>query len=69
MGRRFVLVGYFVVIKRGTIMQLFLGTIFSAAFLMVQLQARPYINRSDDLLALASSFCLLMLFVCCTFYK
>ena len=69
MMRRFVLVGLFVVAQRGTVMQLFLGTTFCAVYLMVQLQARPYISRTDDFLGLSSSFCLLMLFSCCIFYK
>lgn len=51
------------------LLQLFIGTIFCAVYLMVQLQARPYLSESDNFLALGSSFSLLMLFVCCIFYK
>merc|ERR1719224_39687 len=36
---------------------------------MVQLQAKPYKSSSDDFLAAASSFALLMLFFCSTIYK
>ena len=36
---------------------------------MVQLQASPYKNRSDDYLAVASSFSLLMVFFCSIIYK
>ena len=43
-----------------TIMVLSVGTIASAAYLMVQLQAAPYKNQSDNYLAIASSFSLLM---------
>ena len=68
-GRRFVLVGLFVVVKPGTIIQIFVGTMFSAAFLMVQLQARPYRRASDNYLALASSFCVLILFTVSILYK
>jgi hypothetical protein len=38
MARRFVLVGLFVVIKPGTVTQLFLGSTCCAAYLMIQLQ-------------------------------
>ena len=36
---------------------------------MVQLQASPYKNQSDDYLAVASSFSLLMVFFCSIIYK
>ena len=36
---------------------------------MVQLQASPYKSQSDDYLATASSFSLLMVFFCCIIYK
>ena len=68
-GRRFVLVGLFVVVKPGTIIQIFVGTMFCAAFLMVQLQARPYTRAGDNYLALASSFCILILFTVSILYK
>lgn len=69
MARRLVLVGFLVVVEPGKIIQVFLGTTFSAAYLMIQLQAKPFVNRSDDYLALSSSFCLLMLFICSILYK
>ena len=46
-----------------------LGTVFSAAYLMVQLQTKPYLHESDDFFALASSFSMLVLFLCCMVYK
>ena len=46
-----------------------LGTIFCAAFLMIQLQTKPYLQESDDYFALASSFSMLVLFLCCMVYK
>ena len=64
MARKFLLVGIFVVVTPGTVMQVALGTIVSAAYLMVQLQASPYKSRSDDYLAVASSFGMLMVFMC-----
>ena len=69
MLRKFLLVGLFVVVQPGSIMQIALGTIVCASFLMVQLQAKPYKSKTDDFLAAASSFALLMLFFCSTIYK
>jgi len=69
MLRKFLLVGLFVTVMPGTIMQISLGTIVCAVYLMVQLQASPYKNRSDDYLAVASSFSLLMVFFCSIIYK
>ena len=50
-------------------MQLALGTIVAGAFLLIQQEAKPYKNPADDLLASASSFSLLMVFLCSIFYK
>jgi hypothetical protein len=50
-------------------MQIAAGTIVASVFLLVQLQAKPYRNSSDDLLASASSFSLVMVFLCSIFYK
>ena len=69
MARRFFLVGVFVDVAPGTITQVAIGTLFCALFLLVQLQASPYRSRSDDYLACASSFSLLVLFLCATIYK
>ena len=41
MMRKFLLVGLFVIVAAGTIIQISLGTLFSAAFLLVQVQAAP----------------------------
>ena len=69
MGRKFLLVGLFVTVEPGSIMQITLGTIVTAVFLMIQLQAKPYAHATDDYLATASSFGLLMLFVCSIIFK
>lgn len=69
MARRFFLVGFFVDFEPGTITQIVVGMLFCAAFLMFQLQAKPYRSNSDDYLACASSFSLLVLFICSTIYK
>eukprot|EP00966_Prymnesium_polylepis_P138517 3200459-Prymnesium_polylepis.1 len=50
MLRRFVLVGV-MVLYQNTMMQLVVGTLLAAAFLLFQVQASPYVNMSDDLLA------------------
>ena len=69
MLRKFLLVGLFVTLMPGTIMQVSVGTIVCATYLMIQLQASPYKNQSDDYLAVASSFSLLMVFFCSIIYK
>ena len=65
--RRFLLVGLFVIgpAKRGSVMQLVLATLVCLVYLMIQLLARPYRAASDDLLAIASSFLLLLFFLAC----
>lgn len=70
MARKFLLVGLFVWAPApGSITQLATGTIVCAVFLMVQLQAKPFQHYTDDYLATASSFGLLMLFICSIFFK
>ena len=69
MLRKFLLVGLFVTFKPGSVEQIAIGTVVCATYLMVQLQASPYKNPSDDYLAVASSFSLLMVFFCSVIYK
>ena len=70
MGRKFLLVGLFVwQPTQGSITQISVGTIVSAVYLMIQLQARPYKHATDDYLASASSFGLLMIFICSIIFK
>ena len=69
MLRKFLLVGLFVMLAPGTITQIAIATIVCAVFLLIQTQAKPFKNESDDYLATASSFALLMLFFCSTIYK
>ena len=45
MLRKLLLVGIFGLIEPGSILQIAVGTIFSAVYLMVQLQASPYKNQ------------------------
>jgi len=55
MLREFLLVGIFVTVEKGTILQITIGTVVSAAYLMIQVQAAPYNNQMDDHLAQASN--------------
>lgn len=64
MLRKFLLVGLFVTIEPGSMTQIALATIITAIFLLVQLQAKPYKNLSDDFLACVCSFALQMVFFC-----
>ena len=68
MGRRFVLVGL-LILYQDTMMQLILGTLLAATFLLVQLVASPYKETTDDLLASSSSFCLVVLFLVSIIFK
>ena len=60
MLRKFLLIGLFVIVEPGSILQISVGTITSAMYLMVQLRADPYRNKIDNNLASGSSFGLLM---------
>jgi len=68
MQRRFLLVGIMVLFQ-GPMMQLVIGTLLSATFMLFQVQARPYRQMSDDFLASTCSFGLVCIFVSCTIYK
>jgi hypothetical protein len=69
MLRRLCLVGVFVLIKRGSILQLVVGTAFCAAWLLLQMQAAPYAALGVEALASGCSFGLLMLFLSCLIFK
>ena len=69
MARRFVLVGLFVLIEQGSLVQVVVGTLFCAVFLTIQLQVAPYRELADNQLALSSSVSLLVFFLCCIVYK
>mmetsp|Transcript_12124 Transcript_12124/g.31431 ORF Transcript_12124/g.31431 Transcript_12124/m.31431 type:complete len:638 (-) Transcript_12124:108-2021(-) len=68
MLRLFVLVGMMVLFQ-DTMMQLIVGTLLAVAFLLFQVQASPYVNLSDDLLASALSFCVVAVFLCSYAFK
>ena len=50
MVRRLMLCGIFVLLNRGSVMQIVLGTIFSAIYLLMITQAGPYLEQADDFL-------------------
>ena len=68
MLRRLVLVGLMVLMS-GTQLQIILGTLFSAIFLLLQVQAAPFVALSDNFLAATSSFCLVVVFLCSYAFK
>jgi len=68
MLRRLVLVGLMVLVQ-GSMMQIVVGTLLSAAFLLFQVQASPYLELSDDFLASVCSFFLVVVVVCSYAFK
>ena len=69
MARRVVLVGIMVLVWRGSITQLVLATVLNQIFLLLQMQSGPFRDTSDDYLANASSFSLVIVFLCCIIFK
>ena len=50
-------------------MQVAMANLMSILYLAIQLQAMPYRKRVDDILALACSLSLSVMFLCTIFYK
>uniref|UniRef100_A0A7S4JF41 TIR domain-containing protein n=1 Tax=Prymnesium polylepis TaxID=72548 RepID=A0A7S4JF41_9EUKA len=50
-------------------MQLVIGITLAAAFLLVQVQAQPFINMSDDLFSSSLGFCTVIIFLCAYAFK
>ena len=69
MARRLLLVGIFVTIEQGSVTQIAVGTAFSVAYMLLQMQTNPYAEMSDDYLANGCSFALSIYFLCCIIYK
>lgn len=61
MIRRVVVVGVLVLVDRGSVFQIALGTVFCAAYSLLVTQAGPYHESADDFLANVSSFSMLSL--------
>ena len=56
MTRRFFLVGIAVIIRPGSVVQITLGTLFCTVYQLIQMQAAPYTDASNNFVALASTF-------------
>ena len=69
MTRRFLLAGLFSIVLAGTIVQLIIATLFSVLYLVLQLQAKPLRNVSDDYVALSVSVALAVFFFSCVILK
>lgn len=69
MFRRLFLVGIMVIVRRGSLTQLVIGSLFSVVYLLVQMQAMPFRSTADDYLANACSFALVVVFVCSIMFK
>ena len=69
MGRRFVLVGLMVVVAYGSMLQIQIGSLLAATFLLLQVQASPYRVLYDNHLASTASFCICVLYLTCVAFK
>ena len=69
MVRRFLLAGLMSIVNEGSVVQIVLATLFCILYLVIQLQAKPFKNPSDDYVALASSASLAVLFFSCVVLK
>ena len=69
MARRFLLVGLMSIVLKGTIVQLVIAALFCIFYLVLQLQAKPFVRAADDYVALASTTSLAVLFFLCVVLK
>ena len=71
MGRRFLLVGLYVIwpFRQGSIMQVAFANLTAIIFLVLQLQAMPHRIMFDNYLAIACSLSLTVMLLCTIFYK
>ena len=69
MARRFLLVGLMSIVLSGSIVQLVIAALFGILYLVLQLQAKPYKEASDDYVALASTTSLSVLLWSCVVLK
>lgn len=63
MLRRLILIGLFVLIRRGSLSQLIAGSVYCLFHLLAQCLAAPYRELHDDFLAHCSNFALCILFL------
>ena len=66
---RLILVGFFVLIEPGSMTQLVLGTLTTLFFLLIQMQASPYVSMVDTYLAVSCNASLVVFFVCCIVFN
>ena len=57
------LVGFFYLVRRGSLAQLLAATTLAVLFLLTQAVAQPFRKRSDNALAIACDACLLVMFM------
>jgi len=70
MTRRFLLIGLFVVVPaRGSMLQIAIALLVAVVHLVIQLIARPYRRLTDNILATAGSFSIVILLVCLILFK
>ena len=69
MARRFLLVGLMSIVLQGSIVQLVIAALFGILYLILQLQAKPYKEPSNDYVALASTASLSVLLWSCVVLK
>ena len=65
----FFLVGLMSIVLEGSIVQLMIATLFCILYLILQLQAKPYKDPSDDFVALSSTASLVVLDFSCVILK
>ena len=69
MSRRIVLVGVFVLIQPGSVVQIVGATFVCIMFFSFQVQLQPYREVADNYLANACSCSLILIFLCCMLFK
>ena len=67
--KKIALVGFFVTIEPGTLIQLILATCVALVCLCAEAMAHPYAKHSDNAVAISCSFCLVFFFVCTIIIK
>jgi len=61
--RRFLLVGLFMVVARGNVMQILGATLYTALHFFLQVMAMPYASLANNFLASAINLCMLVFFI------
>ena len=67
--RRFILLGLFVNLSPGSVLQLMLGTVVSAAYLVLQLFAQPFKLTSLNYTSGLASFSIVVFFISALIFK